>query len=193
MKKKLTIIAIVAICLAIISGGTLAYYTHTDTARNVITSGGIKVQIVEQQLVNGALQEYPAEDEAIQIMPGTSVSKIVSVKSLQQSAWIRMSYTLSVLDPEGKPMDVSAEELARIITIDTDSTSWTEKDGWYYYNAPLSSADEGSKPLFTSVSFSGPNMGNEYQSCTLHIDVKAQAVQQANNGSTVTEAIWPDA
>ena len=189
MKKKLTTIALIIICLALVSGGTLAYYTSSSTARNVITSGGIKVEIVEQQIVNGKPESYP-DDEAIMIMPGTSVSKIVSVQSLQQPAWIRMSYTLTVKDANKNTMELSAEQLAAIISINTDSTSWTLKDGWYYYNAALGGG-EISKPLFTTVSFSGPNMGNEYQKATLYIDVKAEAIQQANNGSTAAEVYWP--
>ena len=60
MKKKVLYIAIVVICLALITGGTYAYFTTSDTARNVITSGGIEVKVVEQQLVNGTLQPYPS-------------------------------------------------------------------------------------------------------------------------------------
>ena len=37
-----------------------------------------------------------------------------------------------------------------------------------------------------------PEMGNEYQGSTAHIDVKADAVQVANNGETVLDALgWP--
>jgi len=42
--------------------------------------------------------------------------------------------------------------------------------------------------LFWEVVFSGVNMTNEYQNCTIEIDVDAQAVQTANNGSSVLEA-----
>ena len=46
-------------------------------------------------------------------------------------------------------------------------------------------------PLFTTVTFA-PEMGNEYQNSTAHIDVKADAVQVANNGDAVLEAAgWP--
>jgi len=35
-------------------------------------------------------------------------------------------------------------------------------------------------------------MGNEYQNCTVSVDVSAQAVQVANNGADVLEAKgWP--
>ena len=189
MKKKILYIAVIVICLSLITGGTYAYFTTSDTARNVITSGGIEVNVVEQQLVNGTLQPYP--NQPIPVMPATTVSKIVSVQSVEQAAWVRMNYTLTVYDPDGKEMEIPADELAKVIVIDPDTTSWTEKDGWWYYNTAVKTG-EVTKPLFEEVAFSGPNMDNKYQLCTVVIDVTAQAVQQANNGVTVWEALgWP--
>lgn len=192
MKKKVLYIAIVVICLALITGGTYAYFTTSDTARNVITSGGVGVQVVEQQqLENGAFKPYPSQP--IKIMPATPVSKIVSVQSTGQAAWVRMNYTLTVYDADGKKMDIPADELAKVIVITPDATNWTQKDGWWYYSTAIKSP-ETTKPLFEEVEFSGPHMDNKYQSCTVVIDVTAQAVQKANNGATVLEALgWPEA
>lgn len=190
MKKKILYIAAIIICLSIITGGTLAYYTTSDTARNVITSGGVEVKVVEQQLVDGALQPYP--NQPIPVMPATTVSKIVSVQSMEQAAWVRMNYTLTVYDANGKEMNVPADELAKVIVINPDTTNWTFKDGWWYYNTAVASG-EMTTPLFEEVVFSGPNMDNKYQLCTVVIDVTAQAVQKANNGDTVMEALgWPE-
>lgn len=47
MKRKLFAGAVIAICLSLIAYGTLAYFTAEDTARNVITSGGIDIQLRE--------------------------------------------------------------------------------------------------------------------------------------------------
>ena len=192
MKKKMKIlyIAVLLICLSVVTGGTYAYYTATDTARNVITSGGVEVKVVEQQLVNGTLQDYPTQP--IKIMPATTVSKVVSVQSTEQPAWIRMSYTLAVYNEDGEAMQITADELQKAIVIETDDTKWTEKDGWWYYQSAIKSG-ETTEPLFETVVFSGPNMDNKYQSCTLVIDVIAQGVQKAHNGNTVDEALgWPE-
>ena len=189
MKKRILYIAAIIICLSLITGGTYAYYTTSDTARNVITSGGVEVAVVEQQLVNGTLQPYPSQP--IPVMPATTVSKIVSVQSTEQAAWVRMNYTLTVYDADGKKMDIPADELAKVIVITPDATNWTLKDGWWYYNTAVKGG-ETTKPLFEKVEFSGPHMDNKYQLCTVVIDVTAQAVQQANNGATVWEALgWP--
>ena len=76
MKKKLLYIAAIVICLSLITGGTYAYFTASDTARNVITSGGIEVKVVEQQLVNGTLQPYPSQP--IPVMPATMATALPS-------------------------------------------------------------------------------------------------------------------
>ena len=190
MKKKFLYIAAILICLSIITSGTLAYYTTSDTARNVITSGGVEVKVVEQQLVNGSLLPYPSQP--IPVMPATTVSKIVSVQSTQQPAWVRMNYSLTVYNSNGEKMEIPTEELNRVIVIETDDSNWTLKDGWWYYDTAIKSG-ETTKPLFEEVVFSGPHMDNKYQLCTVVIDVTAQAVQQANNGNTVWEALgWSE-
>lgn len=185
MRKKIFAIAIAMICLAVLTSTTLAYFTASDVAQNVITSGGIAIKVVEQQLVNGALQPYPSQP--IQIEPGTTVSKIVSVANLEQPAWIRMCYTITVLDRDDKEMAVSEEELSSVISIEPDAHNWTMKDGWWYYSGAVASG-EATGPLFTQVHFSGPKMGNKYQECSIIINVTAQAVQAANNGITALDA-----
>lgn len=190
MKKKILYIAAIFVCLSIITGGTYAYYTTSDTARNVITSGGIEVNVVEQQLVNGTLQPYPSQP--IPVMPATTVSKIVSAQSTEQAAWVRMNYTVTVYDADGNKMEVPADELARVIVIDPDTTNWILKDGWWYCKTAIKSG-ETTSPLFEEVVFSGPNMDNKYQNCTVEIVVTAQGVQHANNGSSVMDALgWPE-
>ena len=190
MRKKIFAMAVVIICLSILATTTLAYFTDKETARNVITSGGISVRVVEQQMADGVMQPYP--EEPIRIMPGATVSKIVSVSSLEQAAWIRLSYAVTVLSPDGEEMTVPADELAKLVIITPDGESWTQKDGWWYYDGALGNG-ETAEPIFDSVGFNGPDMGNEYQNCSILIDVTAQAVQKANNGDTALAAAgWPE-
>ena len=189
MKKRIFVLAVVLICLSVLASTTIAYFTDTDIARNVITSGGIDIHIIEQQLSDGKLVDFP--NEPIPVMPASTVSKIVSVQNTDEPAWIRVIYTVTVYDIEGRAMDIPAEELAKVIGITPDTTNWTMKDGWWYYNYAVKTG-ETTLPLFEKVVFSGPYMDNKYQLCTVVIDVTAQAVQQANNGVTVWEALgWP--
>ena len=190
MKKRIFAVAVVLICLSVLASTTIAYFTDTDIARNVITSGGIDIQIIEQQLEDGKLVDYPKEP--IPVMPASTVSKIVSVKNTDEPAWVRVIYTVKVLDAAGKKMDIPAEEQAKVIGIAPDTSKWTQKDGWWYYKAAVKTG-ETTSPLFEEVVFSGPYMDNKYQNCTVTVDVTAQAVQKANNGATVWEAKgWPE-
>lgn len=186
MKKKILYIAAIVICLSIITSGTLAYFTAADTARNVITTGGISVRVIEQQMVNGTLQPYPSQP--IPMMPSAEISKIVSIRNLEEPAWIRVNYSVTVTNAAGKQLQISPEELERVIVITPDTASWTRKNGWWQYHAAVGTG-ETTKPLFEKVLFSGPDMDNKYQNCTVQIDITAQAVQTAHNA----EAFWPEA
>ena len=185
MKKRVFAIAVTLICLSILATSTLAYFTDVETARNVITSGGIDIEVVEQQLVDGAPQPYPSDP--IPVMPGTAVSKIVSVQNLEQAAWIRVRFTVTFFDAGDQKMEIPAEELAKVVLIQPDAANWTLKDGWWYCNTAVQTGDT-TAPLFETVLFSGPDMDNKYQNSTAVIDVVAQAVQQANNGTSALEA-----
>lgn len=50
MKKKLLAMClVVALAATAIIGGTLAYFTDTDTETNTFTAGGVKIDLIEQQ------------------------------------------------------------------------------------------------------------------------------------------------
>ena len=183
MKKKLLILSLAAICLAITAIGTLAYFTSEGTAHNVITTGGVEI----------AVQEWADEEKTkpfenlTGVMPNTTVTKIAEIKNTGASdAWVRVKVEKNIkLQGEGTP-DTGLVEL----TLNT--TDWTEKDGYYYYSKPLKPG-ETTAPILSSVTFE-PTMGNEYQNAAATVDISAQAVQTANNGtSALTASGWPAA
>ena len=50
MKKKLlALVLVVALAATAVIGGTLAYFTDTDSAVNTFTVGGVKIDLIEQQ------------------------------------------------------------------------------------------------------------------------------------------------
>ena len=183
MKRKLLILSALAICIAMLVTGTLAYFTAEGKAHNVITTGGVEI----------AVQEWADEEKTkpfedlTGIMPGMTVTKIAEIKNTGASdAWVRVKVEKNIeLKGEGTP-DTGLVELA------LNTAYWTEKDGYYYYTKALKPG-EVTAPVFTSVTFNA-TMGNEYQNATATVDVAAQAVQNANNGDTVMEAQgWPKA
>ena len=190
MKKKIFAMAVVLICLSILASTTLAYFTDTGTARNVITSDGIDISIEEWQETPAGLIPYPSQH--ITVMPGINISKIVTVRNQDAQSFVRARLALTLKDAAGKEMEIPSETMKKIIHLAMNAQDWTEKDGWWYYGSAVNTG-EATKPLMTGVSFDGINMTNEYQKCTLEIHVYAQAVQAANNGTTVLDAAgWPE-
>ena len=192
MKKKILVLAVIAISFSIMAYNTLAYFTAEATAHNVITADAVSIEIEEWQQTDDGLVPYP--DEPIKVMPASRVSKIVKVKNSKADAYIRARFDVVVMDSESKSIELDEETLDSIIEVALNTTYWETKevdDGWLYYKDVVGTGI-ATNPLFTEVVFSGVNMTNEYQNCTVEIDVIAQAVQVKNNGATAWEAKgWP--
>ena len=186
MKRKIFVIAFIAVCLSIVAYSTTAFFSVEDTATNVITMGNIKIELEELAIPDDGGDPVPFGD-VIDVLPGTDVSKIVQVKNTgANSAWIRISIDKAIELAEG----ISGEADVTLVSLNVNTEKWTELEGYYYYNAALN-AGETTEPLFTEVSFAS-NMGNIYQQSKAIIKVFAQATQTANNGETVfTAAGWP--
>lgn len=187
MKRKVLLVSAIAICLAIAVSGTLAFFTAEDTAHNVITSGGIQIE----------LQEWADEEKTVPfpengvtgVMPGSEITKIAEVKNTgADPAWVRVRVEKNITLSEGAEGEIDLG----LMQLSFDESAWTlGEDGYYYYNKALAPG-QVTEPLFASVSFDIA-MSNLYQNSTAAVDVTAQAVQTANNGETVMNAAgWPE-
>ena len=101
MKRKILILSVLAICIATLAAGTIAFFTAEGKAHNVITTGGVEI----------AVQEW-ADDEKTKpfenlsgVMPNTTVTKIAEVKNTGASdAWVRVKVEKNIrLQGEGAP------------------------------------------------------------------------------------------
>ena len=185
MKRKLLIVSVLAILVAVTAAGTLAYFTDTGTAHNVITTGNVKIELNEWA-DKARTQRF---EDKTGVMPGMEVTKIVEVENTGTgAAFVRLSVETEVYSAKGEKMDPKHEP----VSLNFNNTDWTysESDGYYYYNRPLE-PDKTTVPLFTAVTFD-PLMGNKYQNATAHVKVIAYAVQSANNGDSPQAAKgWP--
>lgn len=187
MKRKLLALSVTVVCAALAVMGTLAFYTSEGTAHNVITTGGVNIQVVEHTKDDGgALVEFP-ENGISGVMPGQSVDKIVQVKNTGASdAWIRIKAEIEVFDANESSLSTEPVSFA----VQDGWTAEPDAEGWYYYNSPVA-AGATTDEFIKEVQFS-KDMGNEYQNCTVNVNISAQAVQVANNGATVADAEgWP--
>ena len=190
MKRKLLLLSVLVICAAIAAVGTLAFFNTKAVAHNVITTGGVDIELHEYA-DKACTTDYDTNKTGI--MPGMTVDKYARIALAEGSAdaWVRVKFEKKITfaagneHAQGKTPNLDLVELTR-------PEGWIAgNDGWYYLEAPLTS----NTPVFalTSVKFDVA-MGNEYQGATATVDIVAQAVQTANNGETFTEATgWPEA
>ena len=188
MKRKLLLLSVMVICITIAAVGTLAYFTTDAVAHNVITTGGVDIELHEYADTE---KTRPFKDLS-GLMPGMTVTKIAQVENTGASAaWVRVKLTPAikladnVTPPDGFTINTG------LVKPEVNTADWTlGSDGYYYYNVPLA-AGETTAPVINSVTFD-VTMGNEYRNATAKVTVYAQAVQAANNGKSVTEAKgWP--
>ena len=129
-KRRIFVIALLVCCLAVMASGSVAYFTASETAHNVISSGSIAIdlqELTDQVDENG--DPLPFED-ATGVMPGTEVSKIVQVENTGDNAvWVRIAVekAIDLVLPEGaEPVE---PDLA-LIALDLNTADWTGQDGY---------------------------------------------------------------
>lgn len=189
-KKRVALIAAIVCCLTLAVAGTMAYFTTEETAYNVISSALLDMELHDETLEDGELVPFPDPEEGISgVMPGDVVSKVVYVENVGTAdMYVRIKLENSVVGADGEKL--SFEKIS--LNLDKENWTYNKEDGYYYYNEALT-PEQSTTELFTEVKFA-EEMGNEYQECTVKIDVSAQAVQSKNNGENVFEAAgWPEA
>ena len=184
MKKKLLMLSAAAICIAILAAGTLAFFTAEDTAHNVITTGGVDIKLYEW----GNDEKTEPFEDIEGLLPGMEVTKIAEVKNTGGAeAWIRVRVTKDIAlqgDGEADP---------DMVSLDLNKEFWAQGDDGYISYTRALKPGETTAPILSTVTFE-PTMGNEYQNAAATVDISAQAVQTANNGtSALTASGWPAA
>lgn len=172
-KRRALSIAIIVIGLSAVATGTYAYFVAEETAYNVITTGCLYMDLIEETTGGEPWPKEGIKD----VIPSMTVDKVVRVENKGSVPFFtRIQKETTVIPGPG----VTAELTDEYISVDINTESWIEQDGYYYYHRILQPG-EVTEPLFTQVSFA-PEMGNEYQNATVEVYVLAQAVQSDNNG-----------
>ncbi len=184
MKKKIFIAAAIVIVLSLFAFGTLAFFTTSAKATNIITTGKLSMELHEE---TDDGEPFP-EDGIKGVLPGQSVTKKVYVENTgKNEMYVRVSVEIKAEDQRGEMLPADLVALN-----DLDTENWTKKTvegvDYYYYNKPLQ-AGESTSMLFRSVGFSG-EMGNAYSGSTIYVIVNADGTQVANNGSSAVDALY---
>ncbi|MEG0377665.1 MAG: TasA family protein, partial [Eubacterium sp.] len=104
-KKGALLISALALIAVIVVGGTLAYFTSQDTAKNVFTLGKVSGEITETSTPdpdNNIKGGRPTEDgiEYDRVLPGDQLSKepVVRLKAGSEDAYVRVKLTVENTD-----------------------------------------------------------------------------------------------
>ena len=153
MKKKVALTAAaVALVGTLAVGGTLAWFTDTETATNVVTTGHVDISVMEKDSAAGTYEEK--NDSGLTLdgkyVPNAIVDKFVTVKNNNNSskAWIRVKIEM----PDSMNDDVLKGKDEKWIK-NTDDSS----DEYYYYTDPVD-ANQSTAELITGIQL--PNWGN---------------------------------
>ena len=120
MKNKKSLVAIIAVLLVAIIGGTFAYFQSTGSFVNIFQTGTYR-------LVTTEVFESPDNWK-----PGEEIEKTIVTKNEGTiPAAVRVSYTEQWLDGE-TDITNSIEEGSVIINFD-NTNEWIEENGYYYY------------------------------------------------------------
>ena len=198
MKKRILLISLIVLIISIAAGGVLAVAGSDEVeTTNVITTGNIRIDLIEESLKEGSSTEYePYQAPTGKVLPGMPVSKKITVKNTgNYDAWVRVK-----LSPVLTPEDDSAVLDPQLIRYTgTGSTEWmsywqyNETDGYFYYIGVLE-PNAVTVPLITGINFSSL-MGNDYSGANVKLYVTAEATQVRNNGNNSMEAAadsWPE-
>lgn len=168
IKLGFLIIAVCMIVFTFCTQSSLAYYTVTGKASNVITTGNIRFIIHETTDQGNAFPE-----EGVYIIPGEIVSKKVNIESdCEHPFYLRVKVVYGVNSSE-----LSADDCFKL---NISSENWQWHDGWYYYKEALAPG-ETTPDVFSKVEMIGNKIDNSYIGKTLSLTVVAQAVQSENN------------
>lgn len=166
-KKLIPLLASLTLIGTIAVGATLAYFTDTEEAVNVITLGNVDIDLTEP----GFDKEDGTEDNTItDITPGDEIEKdpTITVKETSEEAFVRATMKITGLDEQHK------QELLDKIVI---NEGWILADGYYYYQTKV--APGASVTLFNTVTIP-ETWGNEMADQTFEIIVSAEAIQADN-------------
>lgn len=194
-KRNLMIFSVVVLVIALVAGGTAAWFTAEDDATNTFKAGTVEIVLHDLTLVEDDGETFEQsfiefEPNFQNVNPGDEYSKIVRVENVGS----KRAYVRVMLEPKWDlvgeedifPQDGGANVMWPADLVELDETNWKLIEGWYYYTRILE-ADDETENLFTGVSFEGEGMGNEYQGATFELSVKAEAVQASYDQAAIDE------
>ena len=162
-KRKILALASAVCMVAILAiGGTLAYFTSTDEETNTFTVGGVKIDLIEQQVneAGTALEDFEQNQVLMPIVGSAQnddkdgfgqptsknyIDKMVTIKNIGKSdAYVRAYFAIpSALDDGYETYNAGANVLhfnfGNEDGVSTYGAQWNWKHGdkWNYYETTI--------------------------------------------------------
>ena len=191
LKKKnirrsiVSAISFMVVSVIIFSAQSFAYFSadvSLDPMR--LAAGNVDIDLVEMMDDgHGGQVTYTAP---VSVVPAGSYSKIVTVKnSGDLPVYVRVKLEKIANDPTGLK-----DGWEKLIACNFNTSEWTYKDGYYYYNDVLGAGDT-TEALFDRIAFAA-SMGNEFVGKAVSFKIISEATQSNGNGSSAIDAQgWP--
>lgn len=214
MKKKSALIAVVAALGILVSvGGSMAFFTDTETATNTVTLGNVNIT-VDEEPTKGILQEasedgqisYTWNEEADgtwtygNVVSKDTIHKIADIlNDGKNSAYVRVKIETTVMNANGDPMSTEGIRYMHRQPDDSYTDRAFSDDGYYYHDRVLldSSSAVANEDCFRFLDqVLIPAWGNEYAGATISIKIVAEAIQSdhvevgAATGAEATKAAF---
>ena len=159
--KNKRIVAVLAVLAVLgIVGGSIAYFSSSNTFQNVFGTKTYRMEVVET---------FESPDDWT---PGTTTNKrVVATNKGDVDAAVRVSYTESWKDASNNPLaltDANNHRAAIVNFADDYSTKWTKSTengtDYYYYKTKLAK-DASTTSLLKSVTFNPEVQINTTDNC----------------------------
>ena len=164
---------IIAMAMAAITGGTLAWFTAEAEVENTFTAGTVALGDIVVDYTNTITNWNPGDEEDL---------KYTITNTGTKTAYLRVQFVGGWYDDaEG---ETAVEGLDPVTLTPTLGDNWVEIDGWYYYTGEgtpeLDANEVGSATFDLTVKFVGGGEINHLQGKFYLLTLTAESIQSTN-------------
>lgn len=180
MRKKVALTAAaVAMVGTLAVGGTLAWFTDTETATNVVTMGNVDIQLEEDGSATEGEEPGKITGTGLEyekIMPGDTLAKEVKVVAENDSApaWVRVKIYCDTVTDAGNVV----ERLEFLLNGESIDATWTVEDDQAVaiIEAPTQFDAGDEWTIFDTIKIP-ESWGNDYEFNSFDVQIVAEAIQ----------------
>ncbi len=182
-ENQIRLLIALGLTLLLAISGTVAYFTASETAHNIVSTQGVNIEIYEYASPDGS----KPFSELSNIATDVTYSKIPYVENIDiEPVWVRSKI---ILKRKIGDVETIIDDYFSLMEIGEKGENWTlADDGFYYYNSALSGGEK-TEPLFKTVQFKD-GLDNIYMDALFSLTVSAEATQSVNNGTSALNATW---